>query len=253
MANPFSALWSALRDLFDEFLLLIVCNLLWLLISGPLFFLAYLLLSAGGAVSAALVALLGVLPAGPATAALTAVSYRVSDGRAIKLSDFFAGMRSHARQGWAVLGAFVVGLTLMLFNLSFYLSVNSLFGGLMLGLWLYLLLFWCALLIYSFPLLFLQERPSLRMMLRNAALMVVGRPVFTFVTLVLMAVVLALSVATIAPFVLITLALLNLWSVRATRHLIQVAEARRAADEAKAAQSAALSEEKGRRGQVRPK
>lgn len=252
MANPFRALWSALRDLFDEFFLLIICNLLWLLISAPLFFVAYVLLSAGGTVLAVVAALLGVLPAGPATAALTAISYRVSDGRAIKLADFFAGMRSHARQGWAVLGAFVAGAILTLFNLSFYLQVSSIFGGLMLGLWIYLLLFWCALLIYSFPLLFLQQRPDLRTMLRNAALMVVTRPIFTLVTLLLMAIILGLSVATVAPFVLIAPALLNLWSTRATRHLIEVAEARRAAQQAKA-EAAAPPEEKGRRGQVRPK
>jgi hypothetical protein len=65
-----------------------------------------------------------------------------------------------------------------------------------------------------------------------------------------MAVILVLSIATVVPFVLITPALLNLWSTRATRHLIEVAEARRAA---KAAKDAAPSEEKGRRGQVRPK
>jgi uncharacterized membrane protein YesL len=252
MANPFRALWAALRDLFDEFFMLIVCNLIWVAISGPLFFLAYLLLSAGGSIPAAVVALLAVLPAGPATAGLSAVSYRVSDGRAIKVGDFFAGMRSYARQGWVLMGLFVAGVIIILFNLGFYIGISNLLGGLMLGLWIYLLVFWCSMLIYSFPLLFLQEHPDLRMLARNAALMVVGRPIFTFVTLVLMLIVAGLSAFTVVVFLLITPALLNLWSARATRHLIEVAEARRAALANKSAEVAPI-EEKGRKGQVRPK
>lgn len=255
MANPFKALWAALRDLFDEFFMLIVCNLIWVLISLPAVFFAYLALLAEAPLIAGAALLLGVLPAGPATAGLTAISYRVSDGRAIKLADFFAGMREFARQGWAVLGLFVAGMLVIFFNIGFYVGVDNTFGGLMLGLWVYLIVFWTAMLVYSFPLLFLQQRPDLRSMARNAALMVVGRPVFTIATLLLMAVVLVVSMLLVAPFVLIGPALLNLWSVRATRHLIEVAEARRAAAEAAAGAAGAAPppEEKGRKGQVRPK
>jgi len=253
MANPFRVLWSAVRDLFDEFFLLLVCNLIWIALSGPLFYFAYLFLDVGLLGPAALVALLGVLPAGPATAGLSAVSHRVTDGRAIKLADFFGGMRSHARQGWVVMGIFVLGLLLILFNLGFYFGSEGMLGGLMLGLWIYLLLFWCSMLIYSFPLLFLQERPELRTMARNAALMVVTRPVFTIATLLLMLFILGLSAAVVVPLVLISAALLNLWSTRATRHLIELAEARRAAAAEQAATQAPAVEDKGRRGQVRPK
>jgi uncharacterized membrane protein YesL len=251
MLNPFRALGSSLRDLFDDFLLLIACNLLWALLSLPLWALAFLLLSAGIPALAATAALLGVLPAGPATIALYYVAHRITDGRATKIVDFFGAMRQHARIGIMLTGIALAGLLMILFNLGFYLSVNNAFGGAMLGLWIYLLVFWLGLMLYAFPLAFLQDQPDLRLIARNAFLMSVGRPIFTFLTLVLMALILGLSLFLVVPAVLLTVAYLPVWATRATRQLIDDARRRReAAEEAGGAQAV---NEKGRKGQVRPK
>lgn len=251
MINPFRPLGSSLRDLFDDFLLLIVCNVLWAIMSLPIWLLAYTLLLSGAPAVAAVVALVGVLPAGPATAALYAVAYRVTDGRASKVGDFFEALRQHARVGIVLTGVAAAGLVLILVNLSFYLTVGNIFGGLMLGLWLYLLIAWLGVLIYAFPLAFLQERPELRLIARNAFLMALGRPVFTIVTLLLMGVVLLLSAFLAAPIFLFTIALLAVWSTRAAKTLIDDARRRREAAEVK--EGPQPSEEKGRKGQVRPK
>lgn len=251
MLNPFRPLGTSLRDLFDDFLLLIFCNLLWALMSLPLWGLAFLLFGAGQPFAAGAVALLGVLPAGPATAGLYAVAFRVTDGRASKLSDYFAGLRQHARIGIILTALAVGGLLVALFNLGFYLSVNNLFGGVMLGLWLYLLLFWLGLTLYAFPLAFLQEQPNLRTIARNAFLMAVGRPVFTALTLLLMGVILLISFLLVAPIALFTTAFFAVWATRATRTLIDDARRRRELAEGTAAQ--APDEERGRKGQVRPK
>jgi uncharacterized membrane protein YesL len=252
MINPFRPLGSALRDLFDDFLLLIVCNLLWALLSFPLWTLAYTLLLAGLPLLAGLAALIGVLPAGPATVALYAVAFRVVDGRASKLADYFAAMRAHARVGIVLTALAVGGLVVILFNLGFYLSVNNVFGGLMLGVWLYLLISWLGVLIYAFPLVFLQERPDLRLIARNAFLMALGRPIFTVLTLLLMGVLFIVSAYLIAPIVLFTLAFLAVWSTRATKTLID--DARRRREEAAATTGVvSATDEKGRKGQVRPK
>jgi uncharacterized membrane protein YesL len=251
MLNPLRALGSSLRDLFDDFLLLIACNLLWALLSLPLWALAFLLLSAGIPALAATAALLGVLPAGPATIALYYVAHRITDGRATKIVDFFGAMRQHARIGIMLTGIALAGLLMILFNLGFYLSVNNAFGGAMLGLWIYLLVFWLGLMLYAFPLAFLQDQPDLRLIARNAFLMSVGRPIFTFLTLVLMALILGLSLFLVVPAVLLTVAYLPVWATRATRQLIDDARRRReAAEEAGGAQAV---NEKGRKGQVRPK
>jgi hypothetical protein len=254
MINPFRVAGGALRDLFDEFLLLIICNLIWAVLCAPLWVLAFGLLLAGEGVFAVAAALVGVLPAGPATAGLYAVAARVTDGRASKVGDFFAGMRAYAGPAIAVTLAAVAGLGLILFNLSFYLAVNNIFGGLMLGLWLYLLIAWLGVIVYAYPLIFLQERPDLRLIARNSALMALGRPLFTVATLLLMGLVTLLSAYLVLPLLIITAALLAIWSTKATRTLIEDARRRREEAEANAVnQGANLSDEKGRKGQVKPK
>jgi uncharacterized membrane protein YesL len=251
MINPFRALGSSLRDLFDDFLLLIICNLLWALLSLPLWLLAYVLLGAGQPIAAAATAMIGVLPAGPATAGLFFVAHRVTEGLASKLGAFFTGVRRHARLGIILTGIGMGGLLVILFNLGFYLNVTNLFGGIMLGLWLYLLIFWLGLQIYVFPLAFLQEQPDLRTIARNAFLMAVGRPIFTILTLLLMGAFFLLSSFLIAPLVLFSTAFLTVWATRATRTLID--EARRRREAADGTAPPAPDEERGRRGQVRPK
>lgn len=250
MLNPFRALGKAVRDLFDDFLLLSICNLLWAVLALPLWWLATGLLLSGAWLLAGAVALLGVLPAGPATAGLFYVAHRVADGRAAKVADFFTGLRQYARPGWAIVGVATLVFILIAYNLSFYLGVTNLFGGVMLGLWLYALIVLLGLLIYAPALVYLQEEPNLRQVARNAFLMVLGRPIFTFLTLVLMVALTLLSAFLIVPTFLITVAFLAIWAVSATRQLIDDARRRREAAEATAA---APSEERGRKGQVRPK
>jgi hypothetical protein len=194
--------------------------------------------------------MVGVLPAGPATAAMAYVASRVSEGRATRVGEFFGAMRTYARQSWVLLGIWMLGFLIILIDIGFYLGVGNLLGSLILGLWIYLLVVWLALLIYIFPLMALQEQFSLRLIARSAGLMVVGRPIFTVVNLALMLLVIFGSLMVVLPIFMITVAFLNVWSVRAARDLIEDARRRRGEAEA---QEAPPVEEKGRKGQVRPK
>lgn len=250
MVNPFRPFGKAVRDLFDDFLLLALCNLLWAILCLPLWWVALGLMASGALLFGILVAMLGVLPAGPATVGLFYIAYRVVDGRASKLSDFFAAMRSYARPGWILMAVATASLLLIGYNLGFYIGVSNLFGGIMLGLWLYGLIFWLGLLLYAPALLFLQEEPNLRLVGRNAFLMALGRPIFTFITLVLMLFIVGLSLFLVVPIFVVTIALLAVWSVHAAKQLVD--DARRRREEAEA-RGALPSDEKGRKGQVRPK
>jgi uncharacterized membrane protein YesL len=252
MLNPFRALGRTLRDLFDEFLLLILCNLFWVVLCGPLWWVATILAMDGALVPAVIMAFLGVLPAGPATTALTSVTLRVSEGRATTIGAFFRGLRLHPRPSWVLMAIWVAGIVLVLVNFRFYLNWQSTIGGLLLGFWVYVLIVWFAMLVYAFPLLLLQERPDLRLVARNAGLMMLSRPLYTGATLIMMAGLVGISLFLVVPFVLITFALLNLWSVRATTALIEYQRARQEAETAAAA-AASPADERGRKGQVRPK
>lgn len=250
MLNPFGALGKAMRDLFDDFLLLIVCNMIWALMCLPIWVFALFLLGEGAGLLTIMVALLGVVPAGPATAGIFHIAYRVADGRASRVRDFFVGMRQYARPGWAVVGVATASLLLIGYSLGFYLTVTNLFGAIMLGLWLYGLLFWLSMLLYAPALVVLQERPDLRLVARNAFLMALGRPIFTVLNCLLLVVLLVLSSYLVLPLFLVTMSFFALWSVHAARQLIEDARRRR---ESADPSPVVLPEERGRKGQVRPK
>jgi hypothetical protein len=252
MGNPFQALGKALRDLFDDLFVLLVCSLIWAAMSLPLWALALSALAEGAPLAALLIALLGALPAGPANAGLFYVAHRVTEGRATRIADLFAGMRLYLRPTLLITFIACGGALLILFNLGFYLGISSILGGLLLGLGLYLLLFWLGLALYAYPLIMLQEDPALGLIGRNALLLSIGYPIYTAVTLFLMAVVLVISLILVVPMVLFTPALLAVWATCATRALI--ADARRRREEARArAAGPPPAEERGRKGQVRPK
>jgi uncharacterized membrane protein YesL len=249
MVNPLAVFWAAIKDLFEEFLLLIICNLIWAFMSLPLLGLALTMIEPLGLVPAIITSLIGGVPAGVASVGLAFVAHRVSDGRAIKLGHFFEGMRTYWRPG-ALLGVlWLFGLAVILVDLGFYGSMGNLLGSLMVGLWFYALLIWLGALIYAFPLLLLQDKPNLRIMARNALLMTLGRPLFTLATLILMSFIAGLSSVLVAPIFLLTFSLFTLWGMRATQALIAADLARREALD----QTAEAPAEKGRKGQVRPK
>lgn len=252
MSRAFQVFWASIRDCFDEFLLLAACNLLWALCSMPLLGLALFIQQSDAGLIAALVLMAAVLPMAPASAGLAALAQRVSEGRTVSFRDFFAAMRQYARAAWLVMGLWMLGLVIILVDIAFYAQVANLFGGVLYGLWIYLLIIWVALLIYLFPLIILQEKPGLRTLARNALVMTIGRPLFTLTTLVLMSIVVVLSYVLVAPLFIVTVSLLAVWGMRATTALIEDDKARRANADPQALPTNRV-EEQGRRGQVRPK
>jgi len=252
----FRVLWLSLKDVFDELFTLMAINLLWVAISAPLVLVAVFLISAGSTVLGILVALLAVLPMAPANAGLYIVAQRVTEGRVIAWRLFFEGFREYLRLSWQVYGLWMIGLILIVGNLTFYSGIGSGLIAFVRILLFYLLIVWFGLLIYIGPLMVLQTDKRLRLIARNAFLMVFGRPIFTLVTLILMAL-LGVVLGTFVPILplLLTFSLLAIWSFRATKTLVADAEARRAAQEERvaAAVSNPTSTEKGRGGQVRPR
>ena len=254
----FRVLWRSIRDVFDDMFFLMMTNVIWFVITAPLLLLAGYGLVQGAAGLATVFALLAIIPLGPAMGGLYTVAQRSVEGRTSKLADFFGGMRQYAVLGWKVYGLWMLGLITLLFNLGFYTTMASTVGAVLQILFLYVLLLWLAFLVYIGPLMILQTDKRLVLIARNAALMALGRPLFTLVTLLLM---LAIIVLSILPGILlvpalITFALLAVWSFRATVRLIEDAEERRriAAEKAAAAGTTVVySTDKGRGGQIKPR
>ena len=249
MLNPLTALGRSLRDLFDDFFLIICCNLIWFCATAPLWAVALFMFVDGQFWLAALVTMLGTLPAGPLTMGLVAIAWRLTDGRVSGFRDFFGAVWRHARAGWILFGSWMLGFLLILFNLIYYGTLPGWVGVILTTIAIYLLIFWLSLLIYAPALFLLQEAPTPRTIIRSSTLMILGRPIFTMLTLAMMGLILLISFYLVAPLALLTMGWLALWGMQATRQ--QIADAKRREQEASAA--TLPPEERGRRGQVRPK
>lgn len=249
----FRVAWRSIRDVFDELFLLIGVNLCWALINLPLIGLAFLISLGGNNMLAAAILLLEALVLGPSNAGLYTIALRVTESRTSKISTFFGAFREYATWSWKIYGIWMAGLVLVLVNLVFYANLGSTIGLFLMVVFLYILAVWLVLLIYIGPLMILQHDRRLRTLGRNAMLMAFGRPLFTLVTAILMLLLVVLSSIVPLLLVLVSVALLAVWSMRATQHLIADAETRRLEREQQAALPNNASAEKGRGGQIKPR
>ncbi len=189
---------DAFRDLWDEMFILVLCNTLWTLSMVPVV----------------------TLPA--ATGALFYITNRIADGRAASFSDFKHGFRTYFRQS-SVLGA----LNLLVFlvvvaNLRFYGRYTGIgFRLIQIGL-MYVFAIWLLMQLYIFPLLLAQETPSLRTASRNALVLVLRHPIFTFVVGIVAVAVILLSAVLTLPVVVLTTSTLALLGNRAVRTLLNI-------------------------------
>ena len=248
--NIFRTLWKSLKDLFEDLFILALVNILWILINAPLAVVIFFALSNATALYIAM--LLSVLTLGPTNAGLYAVAERVTDGRTSSWRDFFAGMRANPVLSWKVYGLWMLGLIVILVNLQFYSLNGTTIASFLYVLFLYFTIVWFGFLMYIGPLMQLQTDKRIRTIARNAALMTFGRPLFTLVTLALMAIITFASIWLPILFLLATASFLAVWSLRAVLTLIAEAEARRTAAEEKAA-AVNTTPDKGRGGQIRPR
>jgi uncharacterized membrane protein YesL len=252
--NPFLIFWRAGRDTFDELFLMIGLNLLFVLLVGPLTAIAVVMVLNGAALIAAPIVLVNALLLGPASAGLLNVAERIVQGRVASFQLFFQGMRQYRVLSWQVYGIWTAGLITLLFNLYFYTQLQGFLGIFLTVLLAYLTYAWCTLLIYLGPLMLLQETKSLRLLFRNALIMVFGRPIFTIVTSITMGILLTISVWFGILALILTFAFFALWGMRATRAIIADAEKRR--QEREGGSTPATGEQvpltdRGRGGQIR--
>ncbi|NJL33787.1 MAG: DUF624 domain-containing protein [Chloroflexaceae bacterium] len=201
MLRPFLLFRRALKDIWSEFGLMTLCSLLWCIFSLPLPALALLVLIDGAVLLAVPVLLAAVLPLAPATGALYAIAYRTIEGEATKRRDFFKQMRPHVVQGWLLTGTWMLGTIALVVSGTVYSTMANLVGLVLALLLRLLLVLWLALPLYGFALFQLHEAPTVRGVASTALLMVLGRPFYTLVVLLITGVLLVLSVW--LPFLLL--------------------------------------------------
>ncbi len=155
MSQAWCVIRAALRDTWNDLFTTAVINLLWTILT------------------------LLVVTAPPAMLALFSVGNRMAHGDPIDAGDFLRAFIHSWRTGWRWGAVQVVMLLLLVGDVILTGRLSSSSGArLAQGLYLAALVAWILLQLYTLPFLFEQETPSIRLALRNGALMLGRHPAF---------------------------------------------------------------------------
>jgi uncharacterized membrane protein YesL len=142
-----------------------------------------------------LLALLGllILPLPLMVAGLAWVAAEVGQGKAIGWQTFVDGARRYWKPAylWGLIN--VVTWVIIAVNYSFYSNLDAAWAIIPFWLLVSLSLVWGIMQLYVFPLLILQEAPSLKLAYRNGLVLMASQPLVVILLLVLIAV---LAIAT---------------------------------------------------------
>ncbi len=130
----------------------------------------------------------------PVTAALFHVAHEQVHERVPSWQKFKEGFLTYWRRGWIMGIVYDLVLTVTLVDLWFYLRHFHGAWKYMFFLWVYVLIIWLGASLYLWPMVVGMEDFSLVTILRNALLITLGFPVYTFVLVLAMVVVGAIGV-----------------------------------------------------------
>jgi uncharacterized membrane protein YesL len=150
-----------------------------------------------------------VVTAGPTTAGLFHVTNRMANYKRVDSSFFWDAAKARIGHSW-VLFLLAVGIpAAIVFNSWFYVNVEGWIR--LLGV-LFLWLFVVSVMVgqYLFPLFWQQDEPDIKLVYRNAAILALRHPLYTFLMLLFQLFLLVLSVILTLPLVMLAPALIAL-------------------------------------------
>lgn len=192
---------SSLRDLWEELFLVLGLSLLWWL------------------------AVITVVGVAPATTAVAAIGYRLARGERVGLDFAKEAFREHFWLSWRVGLVSLVVAGLIAFNVVFYAQAAG-WPRLLVIFFLYLGVAWAAVNLYAFPLIPAMEIPSMRLVLRNAAVIAFANPVFSLLLILIIGVLTVIALILPVLAVVVLPGLVGILSGHALVDRLQVAEAR---------------------------
>ena len=216
MADAFRITWQSLKDLWDEFVLLIILNVIWSL--SVLLMIAPLLLWGGSNPTPALAlsfALFWPLPI--ISGALCFVTNQIARGKAVGWGTFVTGLRCYWAKSLGVAVINLVVIALIASNIQFYgLILQGTWTNFAVSIWLVIGLYWLITQIYWFPMILELESEKVLEALRNALVLVIISPGFSVTAAVILAILTILCIVLTVPLLLFMTVLLLLISNRAT-------------------------------------
>ncbi|HEY8477690.1 MAG TPA: hypothetical protein VIN09_12560, partial [Chloroflexota bacterium] len=143
MIRALRVTWSTIVGTYEDLFLLVGANVVWFLLTIPLFLVLFLV-AAGtfgtfwGIVAAAL---LFVVPS-PTAGGLYLMTHHMALGEVPPFALFWEGLRRYWRMGLALMGVGLLGFAIIIANIDFYLfRIPESWARVAGVLWLYVLLF----------------------------------------------------------------------------------------------------------------
>jgi uncharacterized membrane protein YesL len=130
------------------------------------------------------------------------VANRIANYKRVDNSYFWEGARQHIGRGWLLYLAVLVVPVMIGFNIWFYAETEGIMRTFSIF-WAWIFLFILMVGQYVFPLFWQQDEPSFWLVLRNAAVLTLRHPLYSFLMLLFHLLVLTLSVALTLPLLLL--------------------------------------------------
>ena len=194
--KSFRVMGRVLKATYDELFLLVWVSVLWWL------------------------GVLLIITAAPATMGLNRVANRIANYKRVDSSFFWEGGKEYFWRSWPL---FLLNFLLpvgVAFNIWFY-GVNEGWMRVVAVLWMWVLILLLMMGQYFFPLFWQQEDRGLILILRNALLLTLRYPLYTFLMLIFQILLLVISIALAVPLFLLTPGMMALGANFALTGLLQ--------------------------------
>ena len=165
-------------------------------------------------------AMITVVLAPPVAAGLNSVTNRMAHEKRVNFADFWDGMRQYFWRSYLILGGWAVIMMLLLFNVYFYFQNTEGIIRYLSFLWVSLSLIWLSILPYLLPLMLETEPPALLAVYRNAYILTFSRPLYTFILVIQLLLLILLGRYLFFLFFLAIPAVVALMGNLGTRYLI---------------------------------
>ena len=240
MGKAFSITWHGIVDTYNELFPMVGMNLIWLAASiVPVFILfplAYVAFeggvtpeasTSGGLLSGLLVALIVVFSPNPGYIGVHYYVSHILNEMPTEFAVVWEGFRKYWKKGLALFAISVVVYVVLIGNIAFYLSNESLILKMIGVIMIYVfVLIWLPMQMYIMPLMMEQENKSIRRILRNSALLAMDNVVVTLTLLIICLAMLVLSLTVTILITLLSASLLAAIQHRATMTLLEKYKAR---------------------------
>jgi len=225
MSDAFRITWQSMKDLWDDFVIMLMINISWslavLLVVAPQFIWAQTNL-------ALILSFVLFWPLPIVSGAVCFVANQSSRGKSIDWGTFAEGIRRYWAKSLLVAAINTIILILLGTNLVFYgLVLQGTWTKVVLGLWIIVGLYWLVTQIYWFPMILELESEKVLLALRNALGLVIISPIFSLTVAVILALLAVLCVALTIPALLFMAVLFLLITNHATRNRLAYVQAKR--------------------------